>query len=201
MLNSDSPISDFYPAEFPIDMDGKRQDWQGVALLPFIDYNRLVQAMATRYGELSHAEMARNVEGHNVLFVSKCNPLFRVLCNMLQNGSVPHKVCIRRFSMWNRLNFLLQSFLPATVTTFRAGCPSALKKPPAFRTQTSFLWSSNCCRLSDRISWICLRACVLPRIRFHTRNKSGMKHAPGLIMSVTRTKDLPSTALAERRVA
>lgn len=37
MVDSDSPLIDFYPTEFKTDMNGKRQEWEGVVLIPFID--------------------------------------------------------------------------------------------------------------------------------------------------------------------
>merc|ERR1719220_142939 len=40
-----SPIIDFYPTDFKIDMNGKKFEWMGVALLPFVDEPRLKRAL------------------------------------------------------------------------------------------------------------------------------------------------------------
>jgi len=45
MESTASPIHDFYPAEFTVDMNGKRNPWEGVNLLPFIDADRLRAAI------------------------------------------------------------------------------------------------------------------------------------------------------------
>ncbi len=44
----DSPSSalnmaGFYPLEFGVDMDGKKSDWEGVVLIPFIDADLLLR--------------------------------------------------------------------------------------------------------------------------------------------------------------
>ena len=56
MSSPDSPIIDFYPSEFPIDMNGKKMSWQGIALLPFIDEKRLLKVVKEQYPKLSESE-------------------------------------------------------------------------------------------------------------------------------------------------
>ena len=79
MTERDSPIIDFYPNSFQIDMNGKRMAWQGVALLPFIDEKRLLDAMAPRYENLSEDEVNRNTWGSNTIFVFEDNPFYHAL--------------------------------------------------------------------------------------------------------------------------
>jgi 5'-3' exoribonuclease 2 len=79
MTEDDSPIKDFYPDSFDIDMNGKKMLWQGVALLPFIDPDRLLEAMSTRYPRLTDVEVVRNTLGHDTLFVSQEHPLYDYL--------------------------------------------------------------------------------------------------------------------------
>jgi len=76
MTDSESPIMDFYPTTFEIDMNGKKMTWQGVALLPFIDEHRLLESMHPRYPKLTEAEVERNKWGSDLLFVSDDNPLY-----------------------------------------------------------------------------------------------------------------------------
>ncbi|KAL8775614.1 MAG: hypothetical protein Q9209_000110 [Squamulea sp. 1 TL-2023] len=75
MSDEDSDIINFYPTEFPIDLNGKKFAWQGVALLPFIDEKRLLNAMATRYPLLSAEDAARNEMGKDALIISDQHPL------------------------------------------------------------------------------------------------------------------------------
>lgn len=70
MSDEDSPIIDFYPVEFPIDMNGKKMAWQGIALLPFIDEERLLTAVRAKYPDLDEKEIWRNGQREAVLLVS-----------------------------------------------------------------------------------------------------------------------------------
>ncbi|KAJ1308602.1 hypothetical protein OPQ81_004300 [Rhizoctonia solani] len=82
MTDEDSPIIDFYPTEFEIDMNGKKMSWQGVALLPFIDEKRLLGAMAERYPQLTEDEVRRNKWGCNHIYVSDGNDLYDFFCGL-----------------------------------------------------------------------------------------------------------------------
>eukprot|EP00574_Skeletonema_japonicum_P009318 CAMPEP_0201724490 /NCGR_PEP_ID=MMETSP0593-20130828/8235_1 /ASSEMBLY_ACC=CAM_ASM_000672 /TAXON_ID=267983 /ORGANISM="Skeletonema japonicum, Strain CCMP2506" /LENGTH=1274 /DNA_ID=CAMNT_0048215771 /DNA_START=54 /DNA_END=3875 /DNA_ORIENTATION=+ len=44
MTSPDSPLKDFYPESFTVDMNGKRWPWEAVTLLPFIDSAKLGDA-------------------------------------------------------------------------------------------------------------------------------------------------------------
>ena len=69
LMNSpDSPIIDFYPRDFELDMNGKKQEWEAVVKIPFIDEKRLLGAMATKDPFLSEGEVRRNEFGVSLKF-------------------------------------------------------------------------------------------------------------------------------------
>lgn len=49
MYDVSSPILDFYPTDFESDLNGKKQEWEAVVKIPFIDEVRLLQAMSCTY--------------------------------------------------------------------------------------------------------------------------------------------------------
>jgi 5'-3' exoribonuclease 1 len=68
MTNPDSPIIDFYPRDFDLDMNGKKMDWEAVVKIPFIDEKRLLPAMATKEDNLTDDEKSRNTFGVSLKF-------------------------------------------------------------------------------------------------------------------------------------
>jgi 5'-3' exoribonuclease 1 len=64
MTNATSPIRDFYPDDFKIDANGKRNPWEAIALIPFIEETRLLGAISKVNNEkLTENERARNSFG------------------------------------------------------------------------------------------------------------------------------------------
>lgn len=68
MSSPNSPIIDFYPRDFELDKNGKKQDWEAVVLIPFIEEDRLLKAMRSKEHLLTPAERARNEFGVSLKF-------------------------------------------------------------------------------------------------------------------------------------
>ncbi|ERF74043.1 hypothetical protein EPUS_03858 [Endocarpon pusillum Z07020] len=68
MTSPDSPIIDFYPRDFELDMNGKKMEWEAVVKIPFIDEKRLLSAMATKDHLLTADEKQRNGFGISLKF-------------------------------------------------------------------------------------------------------------------------------------
>ncbi|KAI0557848.1 5'-3' exoribonuclease [Gracilaria domingensis] len=69
MTNAASPIRDFYPESFETDMNGKRNDWEAVVLLPFVDEERLLAAIRSiPLSEINEEERKRNELGPSLVY-------------------------------------------------------------------------------------------------------------------------------------
>lgn len=79
MTNPNSPIYDFYPRDFELDMNGKKMDWEAVVKIPFIDEKRLLAAMAPRNKLLTEEEDERNQFGVPLKFTYSADVAFTYL--------------------------------------------------------------------------------------------------------------------------
>lgn len=68
MTDEKSPIIDFYPREFELDMNGKKMEWEAVVKIPFIDESRLIPAMRSVEHLLTEDERQRNSFGVTLKF-------------------------------------------------------------------------------------------------------------------------------------
>lgn len=76
MVEEASPVIDFFPPDFEVDPNGKRNAWEAVVLIPFIDADRLLRSVAEIDfdTELTPAERARNRTGRQWVYKASSYP-------------------------------------------------------------------------------------------------------------------------------
>lgn len=63
MIDENSELIEYYPKDFETDLNGKKQDWEAVVLIPFIDEQKLLGAIKQLYAQLTPEEAKRNSHG------------------------------------------------------------------------------------------------------------------------------------------
>ncbi|KAI1391273.1 exoribonuclease 1 [Hypoxylon trugodes] len=95
MTDPNSPIIDFYPRDFELDMDGKKMEWEAVVKIPFIDEKRLLSAMAPKNELLTAEEKARNDFGVSLKFTYDSNLDYIYPSSMVGIfPDIPHCHCV-----------------------------------------------------------------------------------------------------------
>lgn len=77
MIGVASPVLDFYPSEFVTDQNGKRNPWEAVVVIPFIEEERLLRAIRSinPRTDLTEEERERNKFGSEHWFYADDYPL------------------------------------------------------------------------------------------------------------------------------
>lgn len=68
LLDDTSPIKDFFPKEIQIDLSGKKQEWEGVVILPVVDQALLKKVYSKFINKLSIEDKNLNVHEETVIF-------------------------------------------------------------------------------------------------------------------------------------
>ena len=126
-----SSIADFYPETFEVDMNGKRNPWEGIALIPFIDEKRLLTATqrVNPGSALSTVEKLRNIRVADE-FVYEYDPTNRETYPSLMPNMPAVVECHSKVAHWKLPPIPLKS---ATQTSKSV----APKSQPTMTTATS----------------------------------------------------------------
>jgi 5'-3' exonuclease len=72
LLSEDSPISDYCPKKFDVDLSGKRQTWEATVLLPIVNYDRVEKYYFEKVRSVNEQDRKRNSLGKTFVY-SKSN--------------------------------------------------------------------------------------------------------------------------------
>jgi 5'-3' exoribonuclease 1 len=83
MIDAESPLLHFYPEDFQLDQNEKKQDWESLVLLPFIDEQLLLNSIQKFYTNLDPSEKNRNQHLPSLCFKSSStfHPCSTILSN------------------------------------------------------------------------------------------------------------------------
>ncbi len=84
MIDAESPLLHFYPEDFLLDQNEKKQDWEAIVLLPFIEEQLLLNSITKYYTHLDANEQIRNQHLPSVCF--KTSSTFHPASNILANN-------------------------------------------------------------------------------------------------------------------
>lgn len=99
MTQADSPIIDYYPVDFETDLNGKKQEWEAVVLIPFIDEKRLLDAMDECADALTDRERNRNIHGPMLKYQYSEEDLGVVPETPYAQSAIMHNHCVE-VSIW-----------------------------------------------------------------------------------------------------
>ena len=68
LVEEKSPIQRYYPTSFEVDLEGKRNDWEGIAILPFIDLNLVQSHYRKLVKKIDQKSLSRNIIGHTYIY-------------------------------------------------------------------------------------------------------------------------------------
>ena len=90
VTTENSPLKTFYPKEFCVDLSGKRKEWEGIVILPFVDFSLLKSAYLSKIDEVPDQVNRRNIVGKSFTYSysESSNYLFHSYYGQIPNCKV-----------------------------------------------------------------------------------------------------------------
>lgn len=94
LIDDDSPIKEYSPEEFEIDLSGKKNDWQGIVRLPIINPEEVIDIYNTKSKLIDEREMRRNIFGKSFIYSynKDINTTFNSFYGTIYNCKVQNKI-------------------------------------------------------------------------------------------------------------
>lgn len=68
LTDEESPLKEFYPTEFEVDIAGKRQAWEGTVILPMIDFKKIEDEYLRLITSVNPIDFKRNKRGRSFVY-------------------------------------------------------------------------------------------------------------------------------------
>jgi 5'-3' exoribonuclease 1 len=117
MTSPESPIIHFYPTDFPVDMNGKKNPWEGVNLLPFIEVQLLKDSIANFCpdAKLTPTERGRNSRGKVFLYTYDMTCTDTIESPNKKVGLIEIQKCHSRVTLLDEADMQNISFKPELI--------------------------------------------------------------------------------------
>lgn len=129
MYDENSPIIDFYPEEFEQDLNGKKQEWEAIVKIPFIDEARLLKAMAGgSYGYIPYVAKFSYLSSPSSPYQLENTVLQKKRGDVIPSEVLPSSRTIQRIrrSILHRFLASSQIFTAAPAKWKRSICPLSM---------------------------------------------------------------------------
>lgn len=68
LIDEKSPLKKHCPDNFKIDLSGKRKEWEGIVILPMVDFNLVRECYLNSLNQIDNKELKRNITGRSFVY-------------------------------------------------------------------------------------------------------------------------------------
>ena len=69
LTDEQSPLKSFCPDDFHIDLSGKRREWEGIVILPIVDFDVVVENYFKHLKDVDKQDLKRNILGRSFMYI------------------------------------------------------------------------------------------------------------------------------------